>query len=261
VACATARISHPSIVRIFDVDTSEREGHFLVMELLHGPTLSDTLAARGRFTPEEAALLVLPIAGAAAAAHAEGVVHRDIKPQNVMLVDGGDGAVVPKLIDFGVAHLMAEPESTRITRTGMMVGSPAYMAPEQVRAHGDIDARADVWALCALFYELVAGITPFRRETPYATLEAILAEEVSCPGALRGEPELWSILRRGLAKERSQRWTSARELGRELAAWALGRGIDADAAGTSLASCWFGKRHASLFPEPRPVETLAARAA
>lgn len=260
-ACATARVSHPSIVRVFDVGTSEVDGRFLVMELLQGPTLSDTLAARGHFTPEEAALLVLPIVGAAAAAHAEGIVHRDIKPQNVMLVDGEDGALVPKLIDFGVAHLVSEPASTRITQAGTLLGSPEYMAPEQARAEHDIDAQTDVWALCVLFYELVAGTTPFRRETSLATLAAIVSDEPACPDALRDEPELWCILRRGLVRDRSERWGSARGLGRQLAVWAIGRGIEADAAGTSLASSWLGKRHTPLPPKPPQAEKRTVRAA
>ena len=163
----------------------------------------------------------------------------------------------PGALDATVAQ---RPEA-RSPAPAPLLGSPEYMAPEQARAEHDIDAQTDVWALCVLFYELVAGTTPFRRETSLATLAAIVSDEPECPDALRDEPELWCILRRGLVRERSERWGSARGLGRQLAVWAMGRGIEADAAGTSLASSWLGKRHTPLPPKPPQAEKRTVRAA
>lgn len=243
-ACTAARITHPCVVRIFDIDVSEEGDHFLVMELLRGISLAEALAERGRFTPVEATTLLLPILGAAAAAHAAGVVHRDIKPDNVVLTDGEGGAVIPKLIDFGIVRIVAEPMATRLTQSGMLIGSPEYMAPEQAQGRRDVDAQADVWALSILFYELVAGATPFVRDTPFETLSAVLSEEPRLPDELRAEPALWLILRRGLERERSERWASVNELGAALAAWAITKGIEADAAGCSLAACWLRRRQA-----------------
>lgn len=250
-ARAAARISHPSTVRVLDVDIDERCGPFLVMELLRGTCLADTLGAGVRYSPEEAVSLLLPIVGAAHAAHAEGVVHRDIKPQNVVLVPDEHGNVVPKLVDFGVARLTEEPAHVRLTIVGTLVGSLEYMAPEQAEGLRNVDAQADVWGLSVLLYELVTGTTPFRGKNPLAVLTAIRAEDVRLPTELAHEPELWSILRRGLERERSDRWASARDLGKALAAWALGRGIGVDVAGTSLATHWLSRRLTPVPPAPK----------
>jgi serine/threonine-protein kinase len=237
-ARALAHVSHPSAVRVIDVGATDGGDPYLVMELLRGTSLDEALAATGPFTPEQAVRLLLPIVDAAAAAHAAGIVHRDIKPQNIVLVAGDDHAPSTKLVDFGVARLTGEPAGARLTQAGKLVGSLDYMAPEQTEGRLDVDAQADVWALCVVLFELVTGTTPFRRPTPLATLTAIQSEVPRPASALRHEPELWDILRWGLAKDRAERWSTARELGQALAWWAIMRGIDADAARTSLVSRW-----------------------
>jgi eukaryotic-like serine/threonine-protein kinase len=252
---ALAHISHPAAVRVIDVGMDEHSDPFLVMELLRGTSLAEVLAARGSLTPEEAVRVLLPIVDAVAAAHAAGIVHRDIKPQNIMLVRGEDGADVPKLVDFGVARLTAEPHSARLTRTGMLLGSLEYMAPEQTEGHIDVDVRADVWALCVVLFELVTGRTPFHRQAPLATLRAIQSEDPEPSGVLFHELGLRDILRWGLAKARNERWSSARELGQALAWWAIARGIEADVASTSLTSRWGAGLNA---PPPRGSEPANA---
>ncbi len=242
-ARAAARVSHPSAVRVLDVGVSEHGAPFLVMEMLRGISLCDALATRRCPDPEEAVGLLLPIIGAVSAAHAEEIVHRDIKPQNIVLVTGKDGAVLPKLVDFGIARRMDEPLRTRITYAGTLIGSPEYMAPEQTLGR-DVDVRADVWALCIVLHELVTGTTPFRRVDLRATLEAIQDDEPRPEGRLLREPELWDILCWGLAKELPRRCRSAHDLGRALASWAMARGIDADASAPSLAARWLGSRAA-----------------
>jgi serine/threonine-protein kinase len=246
-ARAAARVSHPSAVRVLDFDIDEEHGPFLAMELLVGRSLADALLD-GVFSPEAAVSTLLPIVGAVAVAHSEGIVHRDIKPGNILLSLAEDGGVVPKLVDFGVARMLASEKDRRITQAGSLIGSPEYMAPEQTQTMSNADARADVWALCVVLHELLTGQTPFRGPTVFATLALVRCQDPAPPPALAGEPELWSIVRRGLAKDPAERWGSAGELGKALAEWALGRGMDADAAGTSI-SYWV-ERTSRPTPEP-----------
>jgi serine/threonine-protein kinase len=190
-ARAAARVSHPSAVRVLDFVVDEEGCPFLVMEMLAGRSLADVLVD-GAFAPEEAVRLLLPIIGAAAAAHAEGIVHRDIKPDNILLVCGAEGPT-PKLVDFGVARLPEARSHRRLTQAGALIGSPEYMAPEQTEGRMDVDARADVWALCVVLYELVTGITLFaarpcsRRWPSFAATipsrEARSARSTSCGGS------------------------------------------------------------------------------
>ncbi len=146
-ADATARLDHPAIVTVLDAGTCER-GPWIAVELLKGETLQARLA-RGRLSPREALAVALEIAAGLAHAHDRGLLHRDLKPGNVFLTDGGR----VKLLDLGLAHLVG-------TRGGAEGGTPAYMAPEQARG-GEVDARADVFALGAILFEMLAGTVPF----------------------------------------------------------------------------------------------------
>ena len=239
-ARAAARVVHPAAVRVFDYSITDAGEPFLVMELLHGTPLSRRIAQGGPMMPVEAVRTMLPIAGALAAAHREGIVHRDVKPANIMLVDEA-GQSVPKLIDFGIVGTAGRTQ--RLTVRGMMLGSPVYMAPEQIRASAvDPDERTDVWGVCLTLYELLAGRRPFDADTPRETMMNILSAPLRAPSALAGEPALWAIIARGMAKELTDRWPSMFDLGRALAAWAAGRGIVSDASGASLAACWLTKR-------------------
>ena len=146
------------IVHVFDTGEDEELGLYMVMELLHGEDLASRLVRRGKLLPEEAVRIAWQAARGLAKAHAAGVVHRDLKPANLYLCAKddrrGDNDVLVKVVDFGVSKLLGDKE--QITRAGMTMGTPQYMAPEQVRG-GNIDARADVWALGAVLYEMLAG--------------------------------------------------------------------------------------------------------
>ena len=252
-ARVVARLGHPSIVRVFDFGKTELGDPFLVMELLHGEPLDDVLNRRQRLPALNAVQLMLPVASALAAAHAKGIVHRDIKPDNIILVSDDSGAIVPKLLDFGIAKLKEEKRAPRITQEGVVLGSPAYMSPEQAVGDSTVDARSDIWSLCVVLYEAIAGHAPFRAANYRALVHRILTadpEPLTDLGV--GDERLWEILERGLAKEKEARWTTMRELGRALTRWAIDRGADSDVAGTSLSMQWLSE---SIPPAPLPSES------
>ena len=169
-ARAAARINHSAVVTVHDV--LEHDGRpWIVMELVEGRSLADAVKEEGRVEPREAARIGLWVLRALGAAHAAGVLHRDIKPGNVLL--GRDGRVL--LTDFGIAQIEGD---TTITRTGEVVGSVDYLAPERVRGH-DPGPSSDLWALGATLYTAVEGRSPFRRTTPLTTMQAVVEEEAS----------------------------------------------------------------------------------
>jgi serine/threonine-protein kinase len=240
-ARAAARIGHPSIVRVFDFGETAHGDPFIVMELLEGESLGDVLGQKGRLPAASAVRTLLPVASALAAAHGKGIVHRDLKPDNILLVHAEGDTIVPKLVDFGVAKLRRDEHAKGVTKAGMVVGSPEYMSPEQARGEDDIDERADVWALAVVLYETITGVRPFEADNYNALLRSIVEDEATPTtdfGA--GDAELWTIVERGLAKDRAARWQSMREIGAALADWCLGREITTDIAGTALASHWHG---------------------
>lgn len=168
-ARASAKISHPGATQVYDV-LSSGEVLYLVMELLDGASLDDVVKRQGPMDPRVAASIGADVAGALAAAHAAGVIHRDVKPANVLLLADNRG----KLTDFGLAALAGD---TRLTATGIVLGSPAYMAPEQARGSRPGPA-ADVWGLGATLYFLLEGSPPFNRGAPLPTLTAVLEDPV-----------------------------------------------------------------------------------
>ena len=238
-ARAVAQLVHPAIVRVFDMDRSERGEPFIVMELLRGESLADLLD-RGRLSQENAVQIALPIAEALALAHAKGVVHRDLKPHNVFLAEEAE-KLQPKLLDFGIAKLMA-PGGTNgsLTETGISVGSPDYMSPEQARGSNDVDHRADIWAFCVMLYEALTCLTPFRGDNYNALMRSIVENE-PLPLDESVEPRLAELVAWGLCKERSDRPSTIQELGRELARWLIARGVTADICGTPLEAKWISR--------------------
>ncbi|GGV80297.1 serine/threonine protein kinase [Streptomyces griseoloalbus] len=171
-ARAAARINHSAVVTVHDV--LEHDGRpWIVMELVEGRSLADAVKEQERVEPREAARIGLWVLRALRAAHAAGVLHRDVKPGNVLL--GRDGRVL--LTDFGIAQIDGD---TAITRTGEVVGSVDYLAPERVRGH-DPGPSSDLWALGATLYTAVEGRSPFRRTSPLTTMQAVVEEEADAP--------------------------------------------------------------------------------
>ncbi|MEU9355768.1 serine/threonine-protein kinase [Streptomyces griseoloalbus] len=171
-ARAAARINHSAVVTVHDV--LEHDGRpWIVMELVEGHSLADAVKEQERVEPREAARIGLWVLRALRAAHTAGVLHRDVKPGNVLL--GRDGRVL--LTDFGIAQIDGD---TAITRTGEVVGSVDYLAPERVRGH-DPGPSSDLWALGATLYTAVEGRSPFRRTSPLTTMQAVVEEEADAP--------------------------------------------------------------------------------
>jgi eukaryotic-like serine/threonine-protein kinase len=166
-ARAAARLNHPHVTTIYDV-LQERDAAFIVMELVDAPTLENLVRRAGPLAPSRAVAVGLDVLAALEAAHREGIVHRDVKPGNVMVREDGPA----KLTDFGVAALVGHP---RLTTTGLIVGSPAYMAPEQARGEATSPAT-DLWGLGATLYFAVEAIAPFDRGATIPTLTAVATE-------------------------------------------------------------------------------------
>ncbi|WP_307828129.1 Stk1 family PASTA domain-containing Ser/Thr kinase [Nocardioides sp. SYSU D00038] len=198
-----ARVSHPNIVAVYDQGTDEGDV-YLAMELIPGHTLRDTIAESAPMSPARALALLEPVVSALAAAHRAGLVHRDVKPENVLIAD--DGRV--KVADFGLAK--AVTGTTSHTATGVLIGTVSYIAPELV-VEGRSDARADVYAAGVILYELLTGTKPHQGETPIQVAYKHVHEDVPAPSAsVGGIPEyVDALVARATARDREQRPTDA----------------------------------------------------
>lgn len=175
---AGARVKHPNVVEVLDAGVDETTGErFIVQELLEGGDLGEVLERRGRIPVDELIALMAPAIDGVAAAHAVGVVHRDLKPSNIFLVSRPDGGVSAKVIDFGIARVRGTgPHEAPLVSPDVLLGTPAYMSPEQVRAEADLDGRTDVWSLGVLLFEAASGSLPFVSQTASGLLRAIATE-------------------------------------------------------------------------------------
>jgi len=186
-ARAAARIPSEHVVKILDVATLDDGTPFIVMERLHGADLSTLLEREGRLDPARAVGYVLEAMEALAHAHTKGIVHRDLKPANLFLAEREDGTTTVKVLDFGIAKAQERADASGVTTSRTVLGSPRYMAPEQMQSAKDVDMRADVWALGTILFELVAGRPAFEGETLAALSVAICAgEKPSLAAALPG---------------------------------------------------------------------------
>jgi serine/threonine-protein kinase len=210
-AVAAVRSAH--VVGVYDlIHVNGRP--FIVGELLDGKELGDALIEAGRLSVGVAARIVRQLCKGLSAAHAMGVVHRDMKPENVFLT-GDPTHPIPKILDFGISKVADKPG---LTRTGMIMGTPSYMAPEQAR--GDrVDHRADIYAAGAILYRALTGQPPFDRDDPSATLVAVLSEEPPRPSSLNPEipADLEVVMQRAMAKAPDERYATIDDFYRALA--------------------------------------------
>ncbi len=209
-----AKLAHPRIVTIHDFGKTRRGCAFLVMEFLDGATLGQVVRRRGPYRPEVAAELFAQILDGLDAAHRMGVVHRDLKPDNVLIVEGekGEGRSV-KLLDFGLAkfHPSSGVENTHLTLPGFVIGTLAYMAPEQLNGD-EADERSDLFAVGVMVFETLIGRKPFSGRTPAQVLTSMLETDVELPGSSRAVKKLNAIIGRCLASDPALRYPSVAEL-------------------------------------------------
>lgn len=239
-ARAAASISHPAVATVHALE--ELDGHFnIVSEYVPGETLAETLERSG-LSADEALRIALQVAEGLADAHGRGVVHRDLKPQNVIRTPQGQ----PKIIDFGLANIHdSDSTDQHLTQTGLLMGTPGYMSPEQLRGE-TVDFRADIFSFGILLYELLGGTHPFRDRTAAATTAAILGNE---PPSLTGiDTRFDAILRRCLRKEPGDRYSSTRELVEDLRSIAAvpKTPIPPPAAKDRLDRAWWGFHQAAV---------------
>ncbi|MBN1606411.1 MAG: protein kinase [Polyangiaceae bacterium] len=238
-AHAAARLGHPALVRVFDFGWTGRGDPFLVMELVQGETLSAILDREERLPAIRAVQLLLPIADGLRLAHDKSIVHRDIKPDNIFLASDALGRAQPKLLDFGIAKVGAASHDGKLTGVGVVLGSPEYMSPEQAQGIEDIDERTDVWSFSVVLYEAVTGNVPFSKPNYNALMQSIINDEpVPMIELGGGDAALWTVVERGLAKSREDRFASMAELGEALALWLFGHGIKEDLSGNSIRAVW-----------------------
>lgn len=178
-AKSIGRVKHPSIVGIFDLGQAEDGSPFLVLELLDGEPLSTRIQREGPIEPETLFDVVSGVAKALDLAHQQGIVHRDLKPANIFLHRTGTGGLIGKILDFGISKVLTGGATNfALTKTGTVVGSPAYMSPEQAAGRDDLDGRADVWSAGVVLYEALTGALPHQAANYNALMVRILTSDV-----------------------------------------------------------------------------------
>jgi len=218
-----ASLGHPNVVQISDFQSQPGEPPFLVMELLHGENLRTILKRTPQLAQTRVAYIAMQVLSALDAAHRAKIVNRDIKPDNIFLEHTNVQADIVKVLDFGVAKLLGgeEESANKLTRQGFVVGTLAYMAPEQATGDG-VDGRSDLYALGACMYVAIAGRKPFDGPTTTELLRAMLNDPPVPLTALRQDVDdaFWKIVERALAKKKEDRFATAAEMARALAPFA-----------------------------------------
>jgi len=254
-AQVSATLKSPHVIQVTDVDQLPDGRPYLVMELLEGESLQEHLEKTKSLSREEAVDLGLQILLGLECAHALGVVHRDLKPGNVFLDTRGVGPIA-KLLDFGVAKVKATPEFQALTRPGMVMGTPEYMAPEQAFSSDQADARSDLFSVGVILYEMLSGALPAEGSLPIAVAHQVMTNKVRplrelCPGLPEG---LLTLVHRAMQPERSARFESALEMRRALSAFAG----ELSLAGRVAASVALGVRPLSISSGASGTEKVLA---
>src|SRR5579864_8626333 len=223
-ARAAASVKSPFIVEVYDSGRLEDGRPFIAMELLEGESLYDRMARVRLIDPQSTVRIIGQVARGLTKAHAANIVHRDLKPENIHLCKGEDGEEIAKILDFGLAKFYSpvktDERTARLTREGAVFGTPAYMSPEQVKGHGTVDQRSDLWALGCMAFECLTGRPVWNTEQGVAmTFAAIAAAPLPIPSRVRRDlsPGFDPWFAKALERDPNKRFQSARELADELA--------------------------------------------
>lgn len=225
-ARASARIGSPHVCDVLDLGDLSNGDRFIVMEFLDGESLEDRLL-KGRLTAAQLAPIAFEILEGLGTMHQAGVVHRDLKPANVFLTRGPKKAEVVKILDFGVAKILPSAEEpSDMTSTGMMMGTPLYMSPEQARGARDVDGRTDIYAASVIFYRALTDELPHSGANLHELLFKIVLEEPRPIHELAPDVDeaFAAIVMKGLARDADDRYSSAREYQEEIARWGAAQG-------------------------------------
>ncbi|WP_441288193.1 protein kinase domain-containing protein [Sorangium sp. KYC3313] len=212
-ARACGAVSHRNIVDIYDAAEAENGDPFLVMPLLSGETLASLLKRKRKLEIHDASRIARDIARGLSAAHERGIIHRDLKPSNIFLhTEPGEGDAIVKILDFGVSKFLAGPQQVK-TATGILIGSPAYMSPEQVLAQSDIDTRADLWALGVVMFEMLTSRRPIQGNA-HELLRSVLHGDIPAvsQSVWQIDPGLDALVTQCLQRDREKRPRSAAEV-------------------------------------------------
>ncbi|HEY2805791.1 MAG TPA: serine/threonine-protein kinase [Gemmatimonadales bacterium] len=218
-ASNAARISHPNVCQIFDFGETSDGLIYLAMEFIEGKSLKDLVESEGAVPAVRSANIIRQSADALQAAHDLGIVHRDIKPDNIMIVQGKGGDDVVKVVDFGIARAVGGDEpGQKVTKTGLVVGTPEYMSPEQLS--GDkLDGRSDIYSLGLVFYRMLTGTLPFQADSAQETMIKRLTDDPMPLAEARDDiefpPKLQLVMNTALARVAAERYQSASEFGRD----------------------------------------------
>jgi len=256
-ARAIHMIAHENIVEILDFGQTTDGQPYFIMEYLTGESLSEAVG-RGPMPPDDVENIGAQMCRALGAAHAKGIVHRDLKPHNVQLVDKGDGALHVKILDFGVAKILASPDGAQSvkTRTGSLMGTPLYMSPEQCKGAGTLDHRTDIYSLGVMLFEMLAGRPPFIAEGVGELFAKHMLEE---PPSLielapRTPPHMAAAIMKSLAKEPRDRFQTMEEFRKALVGEVKLAAMPARPGGSRPMSAAFGTQTLS----PKASTTLSS---
>ncbi len=211
-AQAASMLGHPNIVQIFDFRMDSSGRFFMVMELLQGKSLAELLAEHGALSIEVASTIAMQVLSALAGAHAKGVVHRDLKPDNIFLALDPTGNYKVKLLDFGISKFMTmKADDMRLTQTGAVLGTPYYMSPEQAEGKKNLDGRSDLWSCGTIIYEMVTGGVPFYGDSYNEVMAAILMKPFAPPSHFVPDldPGVERIIMKAMEKKLDNRYATA----------------------------------------------------